>query len=143
MKSNINRQSPQTLNQSRVLNKPSSLDTSVKPQPSGSSGHTLNSIQQKSRSGSGSKSKKKKMKKNTCNFLSMIGTGMAPFVKPHGQKEGINNNNQSIGQIQRTHHLDDSLITPKNNRRNYTVNSFGQTILTPLSLKARGVAGDS
>ena len=93
MNSNINRQSPQTLNTSRVLNKPSALDTSVKPQPSGSSGHTPCSIQQKSRSASGSKSKKKKMRKNTCNFLSMIGTGIAPFVKPHGQKEGINNNN--------------------------------------------------
>ena len=69
----------------------------------------------------------------------MIGTGIP--AKPQGQKEGITNNCQIYSQVHRTY-LDDSVVTPKNGqRKNHIVNSFGQTILTPLTQKAKGITG--
>ena len=66
---------------------------------------------------------------------------MTSFIKPQAQKEQIPNNCQSYSQLHRTY-LDDSVITPKNGqRRNPAINSFGQTILTPIEHKTRGVIG--
>ena len=72
----------------------------------------------------------------------MIGSTMS--VKPQAQKEGITNSFQSYSQVHKSY-LDESEVTPKNGqRKNHIVNSFGQTILTPLTQKVKGItSGES